>query len=135
MRYFVIMGNSRVGSTWIQVSMHSLPEVFCTREIRWRMPYMYQAPPVHTYVDSTTTSIKERMEFGRRMARKDEATVVGAKLKFDPYGFAPPSAYADLGRILEPDVHVIFLRRSYFEIFQTWKAFGIRHLANPNAKK
>ncbi len=136
MRYFVIMGNSRVGSTWIQVSMHSLPEVFCTREIRWRMPYMNQAPPpVQTYIDSTTTSIKERLELGRRIAGKDKATVVGAKLKFDPYGFALPSAYADLGKILEPDVYVIFLRRSYFEIFQTWKAFGIRHLANPNAKK
>jgi hypothetical protein len=134
MRYFVIMGNTRVGSTWLQAGMHALPSIYCTREIRWRMPYMEAAPPVHTYIDSTTTSIKERLEFGRRAAGKGEAGIVGAKLKFDPYGYVPPSSFDDLARIVEDDVYVIFLRRSYFEIFQTWKAFGIRHLANPNAK-
>lgn len=135
MRYFVIMGNTRVGSTWYQSAMHSLPGVFCTREIRWRMPYMDQVPPVHTYVDSTTSSIKERLEFGYRAGgMKKPASTLGAKLKFDPYGYAPPSAFGELKKILEEDVHVIFLRRSYFDIFQTWKAFGIRHLANPGAR-
>jgi hypothetical protein len=135
MRYFVIMGNTRVGSTWFQAGMHSLPNVFCTREIRWRMPFLGEPPPVHTYIDGTTTSIKERLDHGVRVAGKTGVTTIGAKLKFDPYGYAPPSAFRALGKILEPDVHVIFLRRSYLEIFQTWKAFGIRHLANPNAKK
>ncbi len=79
--------------------------------------------------------MKERLEFGLRATAKRDWLAVGAKLKFDPYGYAPPSAFADLGKIVEDDVRVILLRRSYFEIFQTWKAFGIRHLANPNAKK
>ena len=101
------------------------------------MPYMTEAaPPVHTYVDSTTTSIKERLEVGYRVSgSKKPVTTLGAKLKFDPYGYAPPSAYSNLGKILDDDVHVVFVRRSYFEIFQTWKAFGIRHLANPKARK
>ncbi len=135
MRYFVLMGNTRVGSTWFASSIHNLPDVYCTREIRWRMPYQVQAPRVHSYIDSTTRSIKERLEFGVRAAGKRNLVAVGAKLKFDPLGYALPSAFSELRRILEDDVHVIFLRRSYFEIFQTWRAFGIRHRANPNASK
>ncbi|MBM3542904.1 MAG: hypothetical protein FJX44_00120 [Alphaproteobacteria bacterium] len=136
MRYFVIMGNTRVGSTWFSAAMNSLPGVFCTREIRWRMPYMDQAPPVHTYIEGKTRSIKERLDYGYRASGgKREAVAIGAKLKFDPFGYTAPSAYVDLGKIIEHDVYVAFLRRSYFEIFATWKAFGIRHLANPNARK
>jgi hypothetical protein len=115
--------------------MHLLPSVFATREIRWRLTYMHDAPPVHTYVDRTTRSIKERIDFGYRASgRKRDAIAIGAKLKFDPFGYTAPSAFAALGEIIEDDVHVVFLRRRYFDIFATWKAFGIRHLANPNAK-
>lgn len=135
MRHFVIMGNTRVGSTWLQVCLHSLPGVFCTRELRWRMPYQVEAPPVHTYIDNSTSSIKERLESWLNVIGKRDVMTLGAKLKFDPFGYAPPSAFAKLGEIIEDDVHVIFVRRSYFEIFETWKAFGIRHLANPNANK
>jgi hypothetical protein len=132
MRYFVVMGNTRVGSTWFTSSLNDLPGIFCTREIRWRMPYQSHVPPVHTYIDSSTRSMKERLEVGYKIAGKQDVSAVGAKLKFDPYGYAPPAAFAHLREILEDDVEVVFLRRPYFEIFATWKAYGIRHLANPN---
>jgi hypothetical protein len=135
-RYFVIMGNTRVGSTWFSAAMNAVPGVFCTREIRWRLPYMDEPLRVHTYVDRTSNSIKERLDFGLRASkRKRDIAVVGAKLKFDPHGYAVPSAFADLGDIIEEDVHIVFLRRRYFEIFTTLKAFGIRHLANPNTRR
>lgn len=135
MRYFVAMGNTRVGSTWLTASMNDLPGVFCTRELRWRMPYQDQVPPVHTYIDSTTRSIKERLDVGFKISKPKEISAIGAKLKFDPYGYVPPAAFARLGEVIEDDVVVIFLRRPYFEIYATWKAHGIRHLANPNTAK
>jgi hypothetical protein len=116
--------------------MHALPGIYCTREIRWKMPYLDQSPPVHTYIDASTNSMKERLEDGRERYGSNfpDVTTTGAKLKFDPYGFVPPSHFSKFGQIVEDDVHVFILRRPYFEIFQTWKIFGIRHLANPNAK-
>lgn len=135
MKYFLIAGNTRVGSTWLQACMNSLPGVYCTREIRWKMPYFDQAPLVHNYVDDTTRSMRERLEYGLRTAGAKNVTAVGAKLKFDPYGFVRPAAFEKLGRIMEDDISIVMLRRSYFEIFATWKAFGIRHLANPNERK
>lgn len=131
MRHFLIAGNTRVGSTWLQAALHALPGVFSTREIRWRMPYQEQVWPVHTYVDSTTRSMKERLDHGRNRTRHRHVAATGAKLKFDPYGFVAPAAFASLSRIIEPDILVVLARRSYFEILQTWKVFGIRHLANP----
>ncbi|MBM3542906.1 MAG: hypothetical protein FJX44_00130 [Alphaproteobacteria bacterium] len=135
MRYFVVMGNTRVGSTWFTTSLNDLPGIFCTRELRWRMPYQDQVPPVHTYIDSTTESIKERLDVGFKIFKPKEISAIGAKLKFDPYGYVPPAAFARLGEVVEDDVEVIFLRRPYFEIYATWKAHGIRHLANPNSAK
>ena len=136
MQHFLIAGNTRVGSTWLTASLHSLPGIFCTREIRWRMPYHDKELLVHTYVDGTTRSMKERLESWLITSGKmDETKAVGAKLKFDPYGYVPPEAFSKLRKIIEDDVHIIFLRRPYFEIYETWHAFGIRHLANPNSKK
>ena len=135
MKYFLIAGNTRVGSTWLQVCLHQIPDVYCTREVRWNMPYFNEAPPVHHYVDKTTTSMKERLDVSLKATRRKNISAVGAKLKFDPNGFVPPEYFDNLKAIIENDVTLIMLRRSYFDIFATLKSYGIRHLANPDTIK
>ncbi len=135
MRYFLILGNTRVGSTWLQTCLHALPGVFCIRETRWRMPYQEEDWWTHTYIDHLTRSMKERLDHGRGLAGVQDVVATGAKFKVDPYWYVLPDAFNDLGKIIEEDVYVIMVRRSYFEIFETWKAFGIRHLANPSSRQ
>jgi hypothetical protein len=130
MKYLLIMGNTRVGSTWLSASMHRFSQVHCTREIRWMMPYQEKALQVHTYVDADTRSMKERLDYSCSDTRRQDLVVKGAKLKFDPYGFVPPEWFSRLKSIIEEDVQILFLRRPYIEIFGTWKSFGIRQLAN-----
>ena len=134
MKYFLVLGNTRVGSSWLSSSFHRLPQVSCTREIRWWMPYQEEANRNHVYVDSTTRSIKERIDFGSAAAPPGKLAVVGAKFKLDPYGFTLPAAFDALQSNIEDDIHLILLRRSYLEIFTTWKAYGIRHLANQTVR-
>ncbi len=135
MKYFLVLGNTRVGSSWLSSSFHRLPQVSCTREIRWWMPYQEEANRNHVYVDSTTRSIKERIDFGSAAAPPGKLAVVGAKFKLDPYGFTLPAAFDALQSNIEDDIHLIHLRRSYLEIFSTLKAYGIRHLANQTFRK
>ena len=131
MKYFLIAGNTRVGSTWLQACLNSLPGVFSTREIRWKMPFFEQEPLVHNYVTSSTESMKERLDYGRLRSSRKEINATGAKLKLDPNGYIPPSYFSKLEDIIEKDISIIMLRRPYYDIFATWKAHGIRHLANP----
>lgn len=133
MKHFLIAGNTRVGSTWVLSSLHFLPGVFGCREVRWKMPYFNQQPLVHSYIDSSTRSMKEKLDRVLLGPRHQGITTIGAKLKFDPYGFVPPEAFANLKKIIENDIHIFMLRRSYLEIFETWKSYGIRHIINPNA--
>ena len=132
MKYFIIAGNTRVGSTWVQSSLNSLPGVLSLREIRWKMPYAESLYPVHTYIDESTHSFPAMIEAGLKDPLKDnqKISVMGSKLKFDPYGFVPPRFFKKLGFLIDDNVFVTFLRRPYIEIFQTWKLYGIRHLAN-----
>lgn len=135
MKYFLVAGNTRVGSTWLTSSLHNLSGVCCTREVRWHMPYQGPALPVHIYIDSKTQSMSGALQaWFDVLGPKHETNVLGAKLKFDPYGYVPPSAFSELRKIIEDDIHMIFLRRPYFEIYETWRAFGIRHLVNPKWK-
>ncbi len=135
MKYFLVLGNTRVGSSWLSASFHRLPQVSCIREIRWWMPYQEEANRNHVYVDSTTRSIKERIDFGSAAAPPGKLAVVGSKFKLDPYGFTLPAAFDALQSNIEDDIHLIHLRRSYLEIFSTLKAYGIRHLANQTFRK
>ena len=136
-RYFLIAGNTRVGSTWLQTSFQMIPDTMCGREIRWKMAYQ-ASMNFHTYIDQSTSSMKERIEkacVGRQFKNKGTIVSLGAKLKFDPYGYVPPEYFRKLSRLVEDDITVIYLTRPYFEIFQSWRAFGIRHLMNPEVRE
>ena len=137
MKYFLIAGNTRVGSTWVQSSLNSFPGVFSLREIRWKMPYAEPIYPVHNYIEDDTVSISELLESGfiSKLEQHQDINVIGAKLKFDPYGFVPPKYFEKLKTIIEENVFVTLIRRPYVEIFQTWKLYGIRHLANLETEK
>lgn len=94
----------------------------------------YQAPiEIHAYIRVSTTSMKDQIALACRIdgcTATSLPVAMGSKLKFDPYGFVDEGAFADLARIIEQDIIVILLRRSYVDIFKTWKAIGIRHLLN-----
>lgn len=94
------------------------------------MPYHDVELDEHVYLDQSTSSMKERIDFACRGRDRDASMVIGSKIKFDPYGFLSVRSFEILEKAVEQDVCVIMLRRSYFDIFQSWKVFGIRHLAN-----
>jgi hypothetical protein len=127
---FLIVGNTRIGSTWLATSLHFLPGIRCRREIRWRMHYQDRDLDEHVYLEGENIFLKEAIRYACREWLHGKDVAFGSKFKLDPYGFVDPTAFSDLASRLEPDVHVLLLKRSYFEIFQSWKAIGIRHLAN-----
>lgn len=132
LKHFLIAGNTRVGSTWLETSLDLLSDVRCRREIRWKMSYQALLE-IHAYIRASTTSMKEQIALACRVDDCTETNLpvaMGSKLKFDPYGFVDGAAFDGLARIIEQDVIVILLRRSYVDIFKTWKAIGIRHLLN-----
>jgi hypothetical protein len=131
-RRFVITGNTRVGGTWLAAALNGVPDVSCAKELRWLMPYQARVG-VHSYLDPTnlsTTTVAAMIDAANDIGA--HTRLLGTKLKFDPYGYVAPREFARIGVALPADTAAIFLRRDYFEIFLSWKVYGIRHRANPD---
>ena len=131
-KFFLIVGNTRVGSTWLATSLHFLPGIRCRREIRWRLPYQGLELDEHVYLDGSANSVKNairlclpRMAEQRR--RRDRVKIqVGPIRVYSATCLCRSCRETGIGRLR------LLLTRSYFETWQSWKAIGIRHLANPN---
>jgi hypothetical protein len=127
MHYFLIIGNGRTGSTWLETSFDQLPDVIARREIKWRLPYQAEHP-MHRYIGMDTRSIKDVLlppDDGEKSVK-----VIGSKLIFDPYGYISSAVFDRINHIVDKDVRLIHLRRSYVEIFRSWKLRGVAHRVN-----
>jgi len=45
-RFFLIIGNGRTGSTWLQTTLDQLPDVVTRLELKFRLPYQ-EPHPLH----------------------------------------------------------------------------------------
>lgn len=130
-RAFLIIGNGRTGSTWLLMSADQLPDVVAQREIKWRAPGSQPHRGI-AFIDGSSRSMRDAIAIanrvqGRPQVRAGAAAIAGGKLIFDPYGYNGQTIFAHLDRIIERDVKLIALRRSYLEWWLSWKARGVYH--------
>lgn len=125
---FLIVGNGRTGSTWLTSTLDRLPDVRCLSQMGWREPgersiagKVYIDPSIPSFVpliaDITLGSGVETMP-----------PVAGSKFTFEPYWFTSPAMLANLQRMTRGQLPVIVLKRSYFEVFLSWRVRGVEHI-------
>src|SRR5262249_51801694 len=74
---FLIIGNMRSGTTWLQTMLGALPDVATDYEIKWAPTY--QPSGAHIVLDDASLSVSEMLaQF------ESDAPVVGSKFVFDP---------------------------------------------------
>ena len=131
---FLLVGNGRTGSTWLQTTLDQIPDVRTRREIKVRMEYQ-EPHPLHVYVDESTTSITDCIiqACNGTLEASGSRHVLGSKLIFDPYGFLDPNIFSFLDKIFGDDISIIFLKRSYASQFLSWKVRGVFHRLNETA--
>jgi hypothetical protein len=125
-QHFLIFANGRTGSTWLESSLNQLPDVRAYSEIRWKVGPKVHEQHVHA---GRGCSMKERIEEACNSKEPPESQfrVSGTKLALDPYYYRAPSLFDDLKGVIEPDIKLILLKRSYLETFLSWKIRGVAH--------
>ncbi len=132
--YFLVIGNGRTGSTWLETTLDQLSDVKARLELKPRLAY--QKPhPTHIYVDRSTRSIEDCIlsACDTQPVDADAHLIYGSKLIFDPYGYLDPPAFDFLGKLIGDDVPTILLKRNYAAQFHSWKVRGVFHKLNPDA--
>jgi hypothetical protein len=132
--YFVVIGNGRTGSTWLETTLDQLPDVRARLEIKLRLAYQ-EPHPMHIYVDRRTRSIKDCIlqACAAESIGPEKRPIFGSKLIFDPYGYLEPEAFDFLDEIIGQEIPIIFLKRSYAAQFYSWKVRGVFHKLNQDA--
>jgi len=97
-----------------------MPRVASSRDIALRCQFKLE--PFRFIAQTVRLALREWLRSGD--------IAFGSIFKLDPYGFIARQSFAKLLPRLESDFYVFLLTRSYVEIFQSWKAIGIRHLVN-----
>jgi hypothetical protein len=132
--FFIMIGNGRTGSTWLQTTLDQLPDVRARLELKLRLSY--QDPhPMHVYIDRSTRSIKDHIlqACAAESIGSGYRPIFGSKLIFDPYGYLDPEVFNFLDEKLGNDIPIIFLKRNYAAQFFSWKVRGVFHRLNPEA--
>ncbi len=125
---FLIVGNGRTGSTWLLTSLDRLPGVISRHELKWMDPSLVFRADAHFVVDqnSSIAAAIKRTSFDPDI----EPKVRGSKLIFNPYHYNGPRMFANLAKIIEPNVKLILIKRNYLETWLSWKARGVYHEVN-----
>lgn len=123
-RYFLVVSNMRCGSTLLQLMIGTLSDAHTDYEIKWDPAY----PPqdVHLVIDRTVSSLKESID-----AAIPSNDLVGSKLVFDPVDLSREE-YRWIRKIIEADVHVIHIKRPYWEILRSFARGFVHDLAPEN---
>jgi hypothetical protein len=128
---FLILGNGRSGSTWLLTSLDLLPDVNARQEIKWLDGVSEFRNDAQTVIDRSSSMIEaiEKNAFDPNMP----AQVRGSKMIFNPYCFHGPQMFVNLASVIEPDIDLILLKRSYLEMWLSWKARGVYHQVDEGA--
>lgn len=131
---FLIIGNGRCGSTWLETSLDQLSELACRREFKWPSP-LYELNEFHLKIDFETNSIvRELDEFYEDHQESAPRPINGSKLIFDLYPLLTPKVFGHISDALDVGVNIVQIKRNYIELFLSWRArFGIVHQISPAA--
>ena len=132
---FLVLGNGRTGSSWLITSLDRLPDVKSRYEIKWKDPTLDLSAAALLYVDqhaSMAAAIKRsssRAVWGGSANFDPDSNVQsrGSKLILNPYHFYGLRAFANMAKIIEPNIRLILLKRNYLETWLSWKARGVYH--------
>lgn len=119
-RYFLIVSNMRSGSTLLQFMLGELADVATDYEMKYKPAFPTQ--PIHLVVDKDDADLKAVI------ARAvPSASIIGTKLVMDPIPIASEKGYAPFFRLVQRDVHIIHIKRPYWQILIS-ASRGIVHL-------
>lgn len=125
---FLIAGNARSGSTWLETSLGDLPGVFTDLEFVWRPSFAPQF--VHYVIEDEGASFRRAL-----LELSPDARVIGSKFVADPHRLYPIGREHELLDALDADIRVIHLTRSYFDMLLSGCARGFVHERNPAAER
>ena len=115
---FLIVSNLRSGSTWLEMMLGELYDIYVDYEFKWSPKY--KPHPVHYVIADSHFSCGNILdEFG-------PSPVVGSKLTFDDVRLSKRE-YAQLFSTIDPDIKIIHLTRNYYDIINSLSR-GILHL-------
>ncbi len=115
--FFFIVSNGRTGSTWLETSLGRLPDVAVDWETKWRP--LYDPGHAHRVIPDGQGTCR-----GLLRGISETSPVVGSKLTLDPYRNFPFEEVPDLLAAVEPEIRIIHLKRSYFDILLSFSARG-----------
>jgi hypothetical protein len=118
---FLIVGNMRTGSTWLETLLGGLPDVVTEFEFKWRPRYSPLA--VHRVLDTGSPIVDQTLE-----EFESDLPVVGSKLVLDPI-YLSPIEFKKLKTKLGPELRIIHLTRDLHSIFLSRRR-GVYHRFN-----
>jgi hypothetical protein len=118
---FLIIGNMRTGSTWLETLVGALPDVVTEFELKWRPRYAPRA--VHRVLDTGSSTVDDILE-----EFESELPVAGSKLILD-LDYLSPIEFTKLEAKLGPEIRIIHLTRDLRSIFLSRRR-GVYHRPN-----
>ena len=118
---FLIIGNMRTGSTWLETLLGALPDVVTEFELKWRPRYAPLA--VHRVLDMSSPTVDHILE-----AFESDLPVAGSKLILD-LDYLLPIEFTKLEAKLSPEIRIIHLTRDLRSIFLSRRR-GVYHRLN-----
>jgi hypothetical protein len=128
-RHFLIIGNGRTGSTWLESNFNQLADVRAYRQIGWRLGEQPDHP--QRYSVNKSDSMVAIIEAACATKEAAPSHVAGSKLIFQPYTYTHPDVFGQLERVIEPEIDLLLLKRSYLDCFLSWKTRGVAHSIDP----
>ena len=110
MKIFAIISLPRTGSTWLSLSLNSLPDVVCDYEVKYPIvdrPYVNMRSPIHKFLNE--------VPFHKIIQENLKGKICGSKIVLDLDSYAEK----DISNILEKideDIPIIHLTRDNSEI-------------------
>ena len=124
---FLIVGNMRTGSTWLETLLGALPDVATEFELKWRPRYTPLA--IHRVLDTDSPTVEQILE-----ELESDLPVVGSKFILDPYHFSPLQ-FRKLREKLSSEIRIVHLTRNPRSIFLSRHRGSYHHLNRASAAR
>lgn len=123
---FLIIGNGRTGSTWLEFMLNNLPGVQANYEFKIFLN-KYKLTKFHIPITLNDIAIIEKLHL---YLTDKKAAVLGSKLILDANQFLEEAYFTELYKYFsreKSNIKLIHLHRSYYELFLSWNCRSIYH--------